>query len=278
VRFRNRRGVALILVLSLLIVLGLIAAEVASRARAEGRMIIAVQARAEARYAAESGILMARSSIAAMDTAFDLASRAKAFRHLDTLEQSFHHIAIGPAQFDVAIVDLNGRIDLNRASETTLRRFFNEFAPGERAATIAAALKAQPISRFGELARVPGADDALALAVAPYVTVWSDGIIDVNAASVPVLGALPGIGPAVAQTIVRRRDGGETFSTADQFRPQTSAPVTLEGFPAMTVAPTRILIVSRGWVTGSPASHEIQAVYMLVGRTMTLQNWEERDR
>lgn len=76
-RFRNRRGVALILVLSLLIVLGLVAAEVASRARAEGRMIIAAQARAEARYAAESGVLMARSSIAAVDTALDLAGRAK---------------------------------------------------------------------------------------------------------------------------------------------------------------------------------------------------------
>ncbi len=189
-----------------------------------------------------------------------------------------HHIAIGPEEFDVAIVDLNGRIDLNRASETTLRRFFTEFAPGGRAATIAAALKAQPISRFGELARVPGADDALALAVAPYVTVWSDGIVDVNAASFPVLAALPGIGPAVAQTIVRRRDGGETFSSADQFRPKTTAPATLEGFAAMTVAPTRIMIVSRGWLVGSPAVHEIQAVYMLVGRTITLENWEERDR
>jgi hypothetical protein len=46
----------------------------------------------------------------------------------------------------------------------------------------------------------------------------------------------------------------------------------------MTVAPSRLLIVSRGWQSGSPTAHEIQAVYVVVGTRLTLQNWEERDR
>jgi general secretion pathway protein K len=275
---RERRGVALILVLSLLVVLGLAAAEVASRARGEGQMILRLKERAAARYAAESGILLARSSVESIiDSASEAPERATAFRRLDSLNRSLHHIALGDALFDVAILDLNARIDLNRSSQTTVRRLFAEFIPDDRAAAIAATLKAEPISRLGELARVTGSDDALVLAVAPYVTLWGDGIVNINTAPEPVLAALPGLGPAVAQTIVSRRDNGESFSSPDQFRSMMGRP-TLEGFPAMIIAPSRLMIVSRGWAVGSPATHEIQAVYVIVGTKLALQNWEERDR
>jgi type II secretory pathway component PulK len=279
VRRHDRRGVALILVLSLLVVLGVVAADVGSRAQAEGRVLIALKSRAQARYAAESGILLARSSIAQLvDSAPEAADRATKFRRLDSLNRSLHHQSLGNTQFEVAILDLNARIDLNRASEHTLHNLFHEFISDDRAATIAAALKADPIARFGELARVPGSDDDLALAVAPYVTIWGDGIVNLNSAPEAVLAALPGIGPAVARTIVQRRDAGETFSSPDEFRHAGPATATLEGFPPMTVAPSRLMIVSRGWLPGSPAAHEIQAVYVIVGTRLTLQSWEERDR
>ncbi len=130
------------------------------------------------------------------------------------------------------------------------------------------------------MARVPGADDAFALAVAPYVTVSSDGLIDVNAAPEAVLAALPGIGPAKARAIIARRDGGEVLASADEFRPPPgagSAAADSEG-TALTVAPTRIMLVSRGWQRGAPLTHEIQAVYVVLAGTLTLQSWEERDR
>jgi len=276
---RNRRGVALILVLSLLVLLGVVAAEVGSRARAEGHMLIALKSRAAARYAAESGILLARASIAQLvDSAPEATDRATAFRRLDSLNRSLRHQALGNTLFEVAILDLNARIDLNLASEHTLRNLFHEFIPDDRAATVASALKAEPIARFGELARVNGADDALALAVAPYVTIWGDGIVNINSAPEAVLAALPGIGPAVARTIVQRRDAGETFSSPDEFRRPGPGTATLDGFPPMTVAPSRLMIVSRGWINGSPTAHEIQAVYVIVGTRLTLQSWEERDR
>jgi type II secretory pathway component PulK len=276
---RHRRGVALILVLSLLVVLGLVAFDVAARARAESNMLIDVKARAAGRYAAESGILMARTAVQHWVDSTPLPpERAKLFHHLSALNDSLTHIALGGAEFDAAVLDLNARIDLNHSSIGTLQGLFSQFVSNDRATQVAAALKTEPVSRFAELARVPGADDALALSVAPYVTIWSDGLVDINTAPEAVLAALPGIGRAVAQRILSRRDAGEVFTSSDTFRPTSTGPVSAEGFPPLTVAPTRVMLVSRGWRPGSPITHEIQAVYVIVGDLLVLQNWEERDR
>jgi general secretion pathway protein K len=277
---RNRRGVALIFVLSLLVVLGVVAVDVAARARAESNMLMDAKARAAGRYAAESGILIARTAVQQwLDTAPMPPQRAKLFRRLVARNDSMGRIDLGAAQFQTAILDLNARIDLNRSSQGSLAGLFSEFIPGSQAKDIAAALKREPISRFAELARVPGVDDSLALAVAPYVTIWGDGVIDINAAPEAVLAALPGIGRAVAQRIVARREAGEIFTSADAFRPQyQGGPVSAEGFPSLVVAPTRLMLVSRGWQRGFPIAHEIQAVYVVLGSTLTLQSWEERDR
>jgi hypothetical protein len=40
--------------------------------------------------------------------------------------------------------------------------------------------------------------------------------------------------------------------------------------------PSRILVVSRGWQDGQPLTHEIQAVYAVVGNGLTLVRWRER--
>jgi general secretion pathway protein K len=277
---RNRRGVALILVLSLLVVLGLVAFDVAARARAESNMLIDLKARAAGRYAAESGILMARTAVQRWVDSTPLPpERARLFHHLSTLNDSLTHIGVGAAEFDAAVLDLNARIDLIHSSVGTLQGLFSQFIPKDRAKTVALALKNEPISRFAELARVTGADDSLALSVAPYVTIWGDGLIDINTAPEAVLASLPGIGRAVAQRIVSRREAGEVFTSSDAFRPTSATgPVSAEGFPSLTVAPTRVMLVSRGWQPGSPMTHEIQAVYVLVGNLLVLQSWEERDR
>lgn len=277
---KNRRGVALILVLSLLVMLGLVAFDVASRARAEGNMLIDLKARAAGRYAAESGILVARTAVQRWVDSTPLPpERAALFHHMGELTQSLTHIRVADAEFDAAVLDLNARIDLNHSSLGTLIGLFSQFTSKDRAEEIAEEIKKEPVGRFAELARVSGADDSLALAVAPYVTIWSDGVIDINTAPEVVLASLPGIGRAVASRIVSRREAGEVFASSDMFRPAaTSGPVTAEGFPPLTVAPTRIMLVSRGWLPGSPVTHEIQATYVVLGSLMVLQSWEERDR
>jgi type II secretory pathway component PulK len=271
---------ALIFVLWMLVLLGLAIGELVARVRDEASMVATLRSRAVARYAAESGVLV---TTAALQTLLDSASEpedlAANARHLDTLGRQPAGLAGQTAQFAVAVANLNARLDLARSDSTALRALFAQFVPAGRAAEITAALHDDPVTRFAELARVPGADDALALAVAPYVTVSSDGLIDVNSAPEAVLAALPGIGPAKARAIVARRDGGEVLSSPDEFRPPPgpSTAAAAEGSP-LTVAPSRIMIVSRGWRRGMPLSHEIQAVYVVLAGTLTLQSWEERDR
>src|SRR6266704_284753 len=45
----------------------------------------------------------------------------------------------------------------------------------------------------------------------------------------------------------------------------------------LTTLPRRILVVSRGWETGHPLTHEIQAVFDVDGPVLTLRFWTERD-
>jgi type II secretory pathway component PulK len=275
----DRRGMALIFVLWMLVLLGLAIGELVARARAESHTVETLRARAVARYAAESGVLATTTALQSLlDSASepeDLAARAQ---HLDTLGREPASVAAGNAQFAVAVVNLNARLDLARSDPAALQSLFAGFVPASRAAQITAALRDAPVTRFSELARVPGADDAFALAVAPYVTVSSDGLIDVNAAPEAVLAALPGVGPAKARAIVARRNGGEVLSSADEFRPAPGPAAADSEGTLLTIAPTRIMIVSRGWQRGMPLSHEIQAVYVILAGSMTLQSWEERDR
>lgn len=272
---------ALIFVLWMLVLLGLAIGELVARARDEASIVATLRSRAVARYAAESGVLV---TTAALQTLLDSASEpedlAASARHLDTLGRQPAALAATSAQFAVAVANLNARLDLARSDTAALQSLFAQFVPAGRAAEITTALRGDPVTRFSELARVPGADDAFALAVAPYVTVSSDGLIDVNAAPEAVLAAIPGIGPAKAGAIVARRDGGEVLPSADEFRPPPGPGTAAAGGEGilLTVAPTRIMVVSRGWQRGMPLSHEIQAVYVVLAGTLTLESWEERDR
>jgi hypothetical protein len=42
--------------------------------------------------------------------------------------------------------------------------------------------------------------------------------------------------------------------------------------------PSRLLVISRGWQDGHPLTHEIQAVYAIVGTSLKLHGVQERDR
>ncbi len=280
---RNQRGVALVFVLWLLVLLGAIVAELASRTRAEATMLSSLRSRTVGRYAAESGILAATVGIEGwLDSTRSPLERAALFRGLDTRLASLAGADLGGARFAVAAVDLNARIDLNRADIATLRGLFRQFTTDGRAEAVVTALKQHPVRRLAELAQILGGDDSLALAVAPYVTVWSDGIVNINSAPEPVLAALPGVGAAAA-SIVLRRATGEVFTTLDAVHPAARPEVLAAvggAAPALLVStvPSRLMLVSRGWQEGHPLTHEIQAVYAVVGSRLVPQSWQERDR
>src|SRR5437870_7412891 len=171
---RDQRGVALIFVLWLLVLLGVIIAEVASRARAEAALLTSLRSRTVARYAAESGILAATVAIERLvDSSYNPLERASLFRQLDARLASLKDVELGGARFGVAALDLNARIDLNRADLPTLHGLFGQFTSEARADTVAAALQAAPIRRLADLSRAPAIADPLPPAGHQYVPVWN---------------------------------------------------------------------------------------------------------
>jgi type II secretory pathway component PulK len=277
----NRRGVALLVVLLLLVVLGVVTAEVGGAARLEGNLVVTLRARTVARYAAESGVLAATARVEALiDSVRAPIERPVLFQRLAEYVGPLKDVDVGGARFSVVFSDLNARLDLNRGGQRALRALFSQFTTQSRADVIVAALQSKPLGRMGELAAVPGVDEALALAVAPYVTVWSDGLVNVNSASEPVLASLPRLGEATARSLVSQREAGAVFVPALQTQPAQGTQIVFATAPAgvvVTTSPNRLLVISRGWQRGSPLTHEIQAVYAVVGAQLLLQVWQERD-
>jgi type II secretory pathway component PulK len=168
----SRRGVALILVLGLLLILGGIATDIGRAARLDAGIVESMRARTVARYAAESGIALGLRELRAHRL------------------PSISNIALGDARFGVVTINLNARIDLGRTDTATIRGLLQQFIAPEQAAAIARELTVRPLQRVGELTLIPGVTDEIASAIVPYVTIWGDGSVDTSAAPGPVRAAL----------------------------------------------------------------------------------------
>jgi general secretion pathway protein K len=247
----SRRGVALVLVLWIIVILGGISAGVVRSARTSTG--IAANARAEviARAAAESGI---EALVAAIeDTLEQLSDPTDRRDWLNTfsLRPSGDSIALGDGRFSVAVVDVSARLDVNAATQSALQVFFSQFTDPGEAATIAAAIRARidsggatgtsllrvtPLRSLDEL-RATGVPEGILARSVQYLTVDGDGAINSRTASDTVLVAATG-----------------------ELRDE----------------PGRLLLVSRGWLSGHPLTSEIQAVYAITGNRLVFSHWRER--
>lgn len=260
---RDRRGFALMLVLWLIVVLGTIAAAVAIGTRESTALAGNARARVVGRYAAESGVA---SATAAMESALaarsDTTDRERYLNHLETALPARGETQLGDANFAVVLIDVSARLDVNNVDEAALTRFLAQFDPSQAAGTARAvrryidrdAVTATPGSQsisggstlvaartlrsLDELEAIPGVSLGLVRAAAPYLTVDGDGKINRATASDTVLVAAGG---------------------------------------SIQNEPSRVLIVSRGWLRGHSLTHEIQAVYAIAGTQLTLVRWRERD-
>ncbi len=264
---RSRDGVALMLSLWLIIVLAVIAAHVTHSSRTMSYGAANLRAEVTARYAAESGIVLAAAKF--RKTMESMRSPGEASDYLNGLENSREpELQLGDARTAIAYVDVNARLDVNLASAAQLARLFAFFAAPAEATKAAMAIRewigaedvpaglrsrsgfprrdlrfpdtpaARPVRSLEELRRVPGISQTLLESAAPYLTVDGDGNINRAAASDTVMAAAAG---------------------------------------NLVSQPSRILIVSRGWKIGHPLTYEIQAVYAVEGPSLTLVRWQERD-
>ena len=299
------------LVLWLVVVLGAVAASVVGSTRTESRILLNARARIVARHAAESGIVAGVALLQRrMATSQAPALRVLALSGMDREFADLEDVSLGNARFGVALTNLSGRLDLNQAQPEALVGLFSQFTSATVARSLVDALldwrdgddlvRAQgaetdsylrggspylprnaPLNRLEEFGWLRGVTESLVLAVAPYITVAGDLLIDVNGASEPVLAAIPGIGPAGARAIVARRKRTGLFTSVSEVQTllgrrhggsSDAAPVQ-----GLAVAPSRLLLVSRGWMPGNPLTHEIQAAYAVVGHQLRLQSWRELD-
>jgi len=168
----SRRGVALILVLGLLLILGGIATDIGRAARLDAGIVESMRARTVARYAAESGIALGLREL-----------RAHRLPNISS-------VSLGDAAFGVVGTNLNARVDLAHSDTATIRGLLQQFVAPALATAITRELTLRPLQRVGELTLVPGVTDAAALAIVPYVTIWGDGSVDTSAAPGPVRAAL----------------------------------------------------------------------------------------
>jgi general secretion pathway protein K len=141
-RLRDRRGVALALVLWVIVILGAVGLGIVGAARSQLDVARTLRASAVARYAAESGVEEARARYRELlASASAGAGEAGAFGRLaEELERAGDR-ELGEARYRVAVLDLGARVDLNASSDEVLLALFTELAGDRRAASLLDALR-----------------------------------------------------------------------------------------------------------------------------------------
>ncbi|HEY0020607.1 MAG TPA: type II secretion system protein GspK [Longimicrobium sp.] len=295
-RSPDRRGFALVAVLWILVLGSALALEVHAGVRADQRAAANARAEARARWAARGALARAEDALRAKLAA---QSAAGAPPGTDTLLVPALHYVLDEVEIRARVLDARSRVQLNLAGPEALREVFTAAGiPAERARGMAAAivrwrltnappfvpavrtdaadevLALPPRGAFGAvegLRRVPGIGGGEYLRVAPYLTVASDGRINLNTAPVPVLRTLPGMSPAAAEAVVRRRRAAPflgPYEVADALPRHARGRLRDEmaGFlAAVAFAPAQAELVADAAPRGSPVRARIRAVAAMGG-------------
>ena len=245
----ERRGVALILVLWMIVILGGVAAAVTAGSRSASDVTANARARTIARYAAESGIVAA---VAVLQRRMDLAGE-DVIKRRSALNDAEHALGenasfeMGDATVRVVMVDVSARLDVNAAPEEALAALFARAGAARGVNDAARAIRrhidsipgqANLFQSLDEVAALPGVGEKLITAAAQWLTVDGDGQVNRMTASPMVLGVARG---------------------------------------SLIEEPSRVLFIARGWQRGHPLTHEVQAVYAVQGNQLAFVRWRERD-
>lgn len=277
---RARTGVALVVVLWTVTILATVTAVAAQAARQSAQVTVNWRARTIGRAMAESGILAARLQLDDSLRAYATnATRRDAFLTRitsatgPTASVPFLADTVRDGAFAVAVVDVGTRLDVNLADADGLAALLATVTTPTEARTTAARLDAarldpqtatpspalarrdslsavllgrtaptrrlRPFETLDALREVPGIDTLALARIAPWLTVDGAGQVNRRGASAPVIAAASG---------------------------------------TLVDAPTRLLLVARGWAAGQPLTREIQAVYDITADGLHLVRWREQER
>jgi general secretion pathway protein K len=232
----NRRGFALVAVLWALVLTAVLAAELHTGVRADQRVTANARASARARWAARAGLARVSEALRSR-LAVSSATGALVLSDTDTLVVPAQDFELDRVRVRATAVDARSKLNLNTATPDELRALFQavgynqedadrlalaverwrtEHLPAfEAAPADSAAERIRPprgaFAAVEELRGVPGVSRAAYASATPFLTVSSDGRINLNTAPVPVLRTLPGIDDEGARALVERRRRGSPF-------------------------------------------------------------------
>jgi DNA uptake protein ComE-like DNA-binding protein len=298
---RNTQGYALVIVMGLLAALGVMALSLGAATRAE----LVQTRRFQDEIASE---LLAKAGIDWTIHYLSTVARQGTLWQAPWMSQTalFQHHPLGAGTFDVQYTDPSGtlhyglqdeeaRVNLNTAPAALLAAL-----PGVSTELAEAIVQ----HRQQELWGVPEALLHRGLISAPvwygsagqaglsaYLTVWGNGKININTASPVVVTAVPGLTPALVESIVRYRQGDDQqlgtsddryFQTVEDLATLTGVDRTgLEHAGAfLTVTPSafRFIVTGRVQSTTSQArTHLLLAVIERTAQTTAVRYWRQLD-
>lgn len=278
---RGRRGIALVVVLWTVALLATVTAMASSAARSSAAIAANMRAQAISRSMAESGIVAASALIEDSLLAYgnNAILRDAFLARLEPRDANARPLlqdSLADGVFAVTVVDVSARLDVNDAGADGLAQVLatvtspsaarataeridarvrgsarggDAFADDSARArdSLSAALLGRtvgtrlrrPFESLDALQEIPGVDVGALAKIASLLTVDGNGQTNRRAATPAVLAAASG---------------------------------------TMVDAPSRLLLIARGWERGHALSRQIEAVYDVAADGLHLVRWREHDR
>lgn len=278
---RGRRGIALVVVLWTVALLATVTAMASSAARSSAAIAANMRAQAVSRSMAESGIVAASALIEDSLLAYgnNAILRDAFLARLEPRDANARPLlqdSLADGVFAVTVVDVSARLDVNDAGADGLAQVLatvtspsaarataeridarvrgsarggDAFADDSARArdSLSAALLGRtvgtrlrrPFESLDALQEIPGVDVGALAKIASLLTVDGNGQTNRRAATPAVLAAASG---------------------------------------TMVDAPSRLLLIARGWERGHALSRQIEAVYDVAADGLHLVRWREHDR
>jgi general secretion pathway protein K len=301
-----RRGFALIAALWLLVAFAAIGTAISVHART--RRLSAANSLDEdrGRAAAEAGLEHARSRLARLLSGNSISSHQMPAVAGDPWREARLALAdtirLTDQRYHVSIRDAGASLNLNRATEVQLQRFFTALpVDAGRATEIAQSVmdwrdtdnlhrlrggeaneylqmgsavipSNDDFSRIEELQYVKGITPQIFARAGPYLTLMGTGQINLNAAPRVVLLALPGISDEAVAVLERTRGSSQPIRGLQELSAQLSSGARAglidampELLPFATFETRELDVRSEGWTDGSPVHKWIDALIVRAG-------------
>ncbi len=265
------------------VLLATVTAVASSAARSSASVAGNLRAQATARAMAESGIVAA-SRLIDDSLRFWRANDVRRGAFLDALEPTREGArpllqdTLADGVFAVTVVDISARLDVNLAGVDGLTRLLATVTAPAAARRMAERIDAVVRGEIGALSaadraraeRLQSRDsvNAMLLGREPGVAMRRpfeslDALRDVEGVDVGVLAQ-------VARFLTVDGDGNVNRRAAPRE-------VLAAATGSLVDAPTRLLLLARGWQRGHPLSRQIEAVYDVTENGLRLVRWREHD-